>query len=174
MTGQLALLRGINVGGHKRVPMARLRELFAELGYRGARTFIQSGNVVFDSDDDPQALRTAIEAGIERAFGFAVPVLVRDRARLDAVLAGNPFAGRDLDPSKLTVAFASVPPSGATAPAGHPEEVAVAAGELFIYYPDGMGKSKLDQSVFFKGRGDVTITTRNWRTVTKLRAMMDG
>ncbi|MGH8876259.1 MAG: aminopeptidase N [Stackebrandtia sp.] len=174
MTSWVALLRGINVGGHKKLPMAELRALFAELGYPGARTFIQSGNVVFDADTDAETLRASIEAGIAGTFGFEVPVLVRDKARLEAVLAANPFAGRDLEPSKLAVVFLSAPLTEATVPDGHPEEAGVGAGELFIYYPNGMGKSKLDRSVFWKQLGDTTTTVRNWRTVNKLREMMDG
>lgn len=173
MTTYVALLRGINVGGHNKVPMAELRELFAELGHPGARTFIQSGNVVFDAETDAATLAAEVSAGIARRFGHTVPVLVRDRAELDAVLAADPFAGRGLDPAKVGVVFLSAPVAPVTVPPPHPEEAVVVGRELFIHYPDGMGKSKLDRSGFFKQLGDVATTTRNWRTVTKLRAMMD-
>lgn len=173
MTRYVALLRGINVGGHHKVPMAELRELFAELGHAGARSFIQSGNVVLDADADAATLESELAAAIAKRFGFEVPVMVRSRADLDAVLAADPFGGRDLDPAKVAVMFLSGQIGAVTVPDGCPEEAVAAGRELFIHYPEGMGRSKLERSGFFKQLNGVTTTTRNWRTVTKLRAMMD-
>lgn len=174
MTTYVALLRGINVGGHNKVPMAELRELFAALGHRGARTYIQSGNVVFDAEADAGTLEREIKAGIAKRFGFDVPVMVRSRAELDMVLAAHPFGDRELDPAKVAVVFLSGPIGEVTVADGYPEEAVSAGRELFIHYPDGMGRSKLDRSGFWKQLGDVTTTTRNWRTVTMLRQLMDG
>lgn len=177
MTGYVALLRGINVGGHKKVPMAQLRELFSELGYRDARTYIQSGNVVFEGFDPPATIRSSIEAGIADRFGFNVSVIVRSQAELDAVIAADPFTGRELEPSKVTVTFlADLLPESTrelvAVPDELPEEAVVTETELYIYYPEGMGKSKLDRSRFWKPLGAAVTTTRNWRTVLKLQDML--
>ncbi|ADD45079.1 DUF1697 domain-containing protein [Stackebrandtia nassauensis] len=174
MATYVALLRGINVGGHNKLPMAELRDLFATLGHPGARTYIQSGNVVFDAEAEASDLERDIAAGIADRFGYTVAVMVRSREQLDAVLAAHPFGGRDLDPAKVAVVFLSATVDAVTVPEGYPEEAVSVGRELFIHYPDGMGKSKLDRSGFWKQLGDTKTTVRNWRTVTKLREMMDG
>ena len=93
MTRFVALLRGINVGGHRKVPMARLREVLGEAGFADVATYLQSGNAVVTAPDtDPQAVASHIEQAIAAAFGFDVDVLVRSGAELDAVIAANPFA----------------------------------------------------------------------------------
>ncbi|HIW61251.1 MAG TPA: DUF1697 domain-containing protein [Candidatus Stackebrandtia excrementipullorum] len=177
MDGYVALLRGINVGGHKKVPMAELRDVFADVGYPGARTYIQSGNVVFDGVGDPASARDRIASGIADRFGFDVPVIIRSAAELDAVIAARPFPGRDLDPAKLTVTFLARPITDETrravaVPDGLPEEAVVTTTEVYIYYPDGQGKSTLDRSPFWKPLGKAVTTTRNWRTILKLRQML--
>lgn len=177
MTGYVALLRGINVGGHKKIPMERLRDLFTELGYTNARTYIQSGNIVFAAPSEPSSIHAAIESGIADRFGFPVPVVLRSRRQLDTIVEACPFAKRDLDPAKLTVTFLAEPipervRSELVVPDGLVEEAVATAAELYIHYPDGQGRSKLDRSGFWNPlKGSIT-TTRNWRTVVKLRDML--
>lgn len=178
MTSFVALLRGINVGGHAKVPMAALRESFAQLGYPHARTFIQSGNVVFDSEvSDTAALAADIRARISTDFGLDVVVMLRTKAELDEILTHNPFEGPEFDPAKLAVTFLSTPiseelSSSLAIPQGMPEQVVSRGNALLIYYPDGMGKSKLDRSSFWKPLKHLDTTTRNWRSVGKIRDMM--
>ena len=175
--GHAALLRGINVGGSRKVPMARLREVFARIGYPGARTFIQSGNVVIDSDAAPADLVRDIESAIADEFGRAIPVLLRTHPQLDDILAHNPFAGDDFEPSKLAVAFCAEPlptqlREALAIPEGLPERLAIRPQELLIYYPERMGRSKLDRSSFWKPLKGTVMTVRNWRTTGKLRDML--
>ncbi|MGH8793790.1 MAG: DUF1697 domain-containing protein [Stackebrandtia sp.] len=180
MIAYAALLRGVNVGGRTVVPMADLRRLFAQLGYPDARTYIQSGNVIFESDVDDQArLASDIAQAVTEEFDRAVAVMLRTRADLDQIAAANPFAERDLDPSKLLVSFLSEAPGADVAarlvvPEGLPEEMVLKGRELYIHYPNGAGRSKLSPA-FFDGRlGDIRATARNWRTVEKLRELMRG
>ena len=181
MTGCVALLRSVNVGGHNRVPMAELRDLFAELGFPGARTHLNSGNVIFDVDiDESTTTNTAarLRDGIADRFAVDTPVLLRTRSQLDAVLAQEPFDGLDFDPARLAVVFADPAIDADTAalikvPAGHPERAEVCHGELLIHYPNGLGKSTLTAQ-FWRPLKNRAITVRNWRTVTRLRDMLTG
>jgi uncharacterized protein (DUF1697 family) len=110
MTGFIALLRGINVGGHKAVPMDGLRSLCAELGWRDVRTYIQSGNLVFHADAGPAELESALEAAIRRRFGFPVTVLVRDAADWARYVARNPFPDASrVEPNLVMLALSRAP-----------------------------------------------------------------
>lgn len=175
MTMYAALLRGINVGGHKRVPMAELRALLTELGLGDVRTHLQSGNAVFSSDHgDDDTLADGIAAALAQRFGFSVDVLVRDGAYLRAVADACPFPADTLEAKQLHVTYlseaveperlASVDPS-----AYAPEDFKVGDRALYLYAPDGLGRSKLADALarpsLLKG---VTATTRNWNTVAKL------
>lgn len=173
MTVLLGLLRGVNVGGHKRVPMAELRELCAELGFERARTYIQSGNVVFSSRLRPGAAETRLAAGLERRFGFPVDVVVRTAQQWRAHVRSNPL--RELaasDPSHVLLALARqpVPPAAAAelqerAQGG--ERVAAAGGALYIHYAGGVARSKLTPALIDRCAG-ASVTARNWRTVLEL------
>jgi uncharacterized protein (DUF1697 family) len=169
------LLRGVNVGGHRKVPMARLREALEAAGFDRVRTYIQSGNIVLDSSRnsgrDAGAVGEAVAAVILAEFGHTVAVMVRSAAEMDRIAASDPFAGRGLDESKVTVAFLSAPAPDLAVPAGRPEEAHVRGREVWVYYPDGLGASTLDRSGFWKPLGAVQSTVRNLRTVRKLRDM---
>jgi uncharacterized protein (DUF1697 family) len=174
----ISLLRGVNVGGH-RVQMEALRQICEALGLRGAQTYVQSGNVVFRTDaKDLAVLAMRIEDAIEKKFGFRAGVILRTTADLKGVIARNPFAKRrGIDASKLLVTFLTSEPSPETRSeilrlkAGHLEEVVIDGRELYIYFPEGMGRSKLwpaiDKSLRKSGTG------RNWNTVTKLLEMAE-
>lgn len=173
----IAMLRGINVSGHKPVKMELLRASFDALGFNDVTTYVQSGNVVFQAPKiSGSRLAEKIASKIEADFGFAVPVLLRTPDELAAVLAQNPFAGQaGLDESKLYVTFLSEPaPSaagkilrGLAAPA---EEVAARGREIFLYCPGGYGNTKVSNTAIERTLG-VQATTRNWRTVNALREL---
>jgi uncharacterized protein (DUF1697 family) len=177
MTAQIALLRGINVGAHKRIPMAGLRELLERLGYGDARTLLQSGNVVLSSGVSAKQLAGELEAAIEDEFGVQTPVVVRTREELAAVVARDPL-GEYADQSKLyQVSFLSAEPD--------PERIAKIAAvdieperfehhglEIYAWHPKGVHGSRLAPLLSDKRLG-VIATARNWNTVTKLLQIAD-
>ncbi|MEV4443312.1 DUF1697 domain-containing protein, partial [Streptomyces sp. NPDC049577] len=173
MTTYVALLRGINVGGKKRVPMQTLRELLAGLGCGAVRTHLNSGNAVFTHPAAaPEALAAELEQAIERELGFSVTCMVRDAADLRRVVEGSPFAGRDVDPARFVVTFFARPVDAAGVadldPAAYaPEEFALGERELYLYCAEGIRDSKLAK-VLTERRLGQPGTGRNWNTVTKL------
>ncbi len=172
---QLALLRGINLGGRHSVPMAALAAVFAKFGCTEIETYIQSGNVVFA----PPAVglsAKSIAASIEACFGFSVPVVLRTRLELAQVLAANPFVGLDLDLKLLHVVFLAAPLSAAQVAAlssqiAGEEQMAAVGSELYLSLPHGGGRSKL-ASACIAPKLPHTNTMRNWPTVLKLAAML--
>lgn len=180
MTASIALLRAVNVGGHNIIPMADLRALCESLAWRDVKTLVQSGNVVFRCQNhDPAALSKKLAAVIEKQFGFRPEVVVRTSAELRSVVDRNPFAKRkDIDPRKLLVNFLAGSPSAEAQVKVKqikvgPEELKIDGRELYIYYPDGFGKSKLTNTVLERTLG-TPGTTRNWNTVTKLLEMAEA
>lgn len=174
----VALLRAVNVGPNNRMKMEALRHVFAEVGIEGAQTYLQSGNVVFPSTElSSVQLARRIEVRIEHAFGFHSDVILRSHDEIRRVIAENPFGARKgLEPAKLAVLFF---PGAISAKEKNelaelstgPEEIAAAASELYIYYPSGMGRSKLDAAL---GKALKTSpTARNWNSVTNIFAMME-
>ncbi len=168
-----ALLRGINVGGHKPVPMAALREAFAALGCEAVRTYIQSGNVVFRiADGEQQGIAATAERELSRVFGMDIAVVVRTGAELGEIVANQPFGGQNVDEARLGVVFLSDAPSAERAarldPArSPPDQFVLAAREVFLHCPNGFGRSKLTVDWFERQLG-VQAMTRNWRTVLTL------
>ena len=160
-----ALLRGINVGGVKLV-MTDLARLCADEGFDCVKTYIASGNVVFTSTKKETAVRDALQRALAAHVGKPVPVLVRTAAELAATVAANPFPG--VAGNRLLVFFLPDPPpknvlAGVVSPDG--EELAIRGRELFVHYPNGMGRSKLKVPLWNVG------TSRNLNTVAKLAAM---
>jgi uncharacterized protein (DUF1697 family) len=178
MAAYVSLFRGINVGGNHQVKMEKLKALHEALGLRNVVPYIQSGNVVFQSDsDDVAALRSEIEERFEETFGFHSEVFVRTPAELAAIIERNPFDGHlDKAPNRVMVMFlASCPDEAARealvqAHAG-PEELFVIGQEVYLYYPDGAGRSKLSGS-FMEKKLKTLGTARNWNTVLQLQKMM--
>jgi uncharacterized protein (DUF1697 family) len=175
-TPWIALLRGVNVGGHRKLPMAQLRTLVEGAGYGNVRTYIQSGNVVFTATiDDPGAAARSLEALILAETGIDTTVTLRSRDQLAAVIAAHPFVDRAEDPKHLHVSFCvgDLDDSGLRAadPARWaPDEVATGTAELYLHCPRGMGRSKLTPKLIERLVGG-SATTRNWRTVNKLLEM---
>lgn len=177
MAVMVALLRGVNVGGKNKVPMADLREAIEGSGQENVRTYIQSGNLVFTSRSaDAQKVAASLEQAIAGRFGMNVDVAVRSRAELVAVVEASPYRQRGEDPSKLHVVFlhgtAKASVRGIETDAYAPEEIAAVGRELHLFLPNGVGRSKLAADVArSKSRRG---TMRNWRTVTKLLEMADA
>jgi uncharacterized protein (DUF1697 family) len=169
MTTYVALLRGINLGPTKKISMAALRQMTERLGYDQVSTYINSGNLILDSDADPADLEHEISMAISAEFGLAVDVCVRSADQLAAVLAANPYPNGD--PARVTVAFLTGP-----APAAAPERVAAlasdhepftfAGSEVYVHYGQGQAGSKLAER--FAETVGVSCTVRNLRTVGKL------
>ncbi len=167
MTTYVALLRAVNVGGTGLLPMKDLAALCTGLGFANVRTYIQSGNVVLRSNLSEQRIRKVLEAALAERLGKPVDVMIRSASELGAVLAANPFP--EAPPSRVAVLFSSDPvPESAVddviAPGG--EQAAAGTRELYIFYPDGMGRSKLKLPATLK-----RTTARNINTVAKLVAM---
>ena len=177
MTTFIALLRGINVGGHNIIKMEDLRAICSTLKFQQVQTYVQSGNVVFQAKDDaPEKLAAKLESAIEKSHGFRPSVICRTASELEATAARNPYAGRtDIDPRKLGVGFLATQLSAEARakllqlkPAQ--EELHIGIQELFIYFPEGMGKSKLSMAAVER-TAKTAITVRNWSTVTNLIEM---
>ncbi|NBB92806.1 MAG: DUF1697 domain-containing protein [Gammaproteobacteria bacterium] len=174
----IALLRGINVGGHNRIPMAELRETCCELGWLDVATYIQSGNIVFAADGDAGALEEKLQTAIREDFGHDVHTLVRGRDDWAAQLAANPFPeASEREPNLVMLGLSKSPPAGQAAEAlqeraAADERVVQKNGALWIHYPNGSARSKLTPALLDRLAGS-PVTTRNWRTVSKLSDMIE-
>lgn len=176
-----ALLRGINVGSAKQLPMADLRELLSGLGLSGVRTHLRSGNAVFadPAGRTPPALIAEIEAAIAARCGFSSQVVLRDAAELAAVVAANPLPEAAEDGSRLVVAFLSEQPAEvwvkevrAMAPRyARTEPYAVHGREIYVWHKAGISKSELPKNFWGRRMGVRTVTVRNWNTVLKLHEL---
>ena len=173
MKKAVALLRGINVGGNRKVPMAQLRELAAGLGLQEPRTYVASGNLVFGSEEPPDALERKLEQAIEPRFGFAVDVIVRSAERWAAYCAQNPFPDESLRAPNLVMlvvgrqAADDAALAALRARASGEEKVERRGDAIWIWFANGSGRSKIGT-----GPGKGVWTSRNWRTVLALQEML--
>jgi uncharacterized protein (DUF1697 family) len=174
-----ALLRGINVGGNKKVPMADLRAMTATLGLDDPRTLLQSGNLVFSAKSQPAAkLEQLLEAATKKHIGVECSYLLRTADEWKKLMVANPFkAEAKSDPSHLAVTFCREAPAASAlatlrADARGEEDFAAVGRELFVWYPDGMGESKLALALS-KNRLGTICTARNWNTVTKVGVLLE-
>jgi len=179
MTTHVALLRAINVGGRNSLPMKTLALMFEELGCKNVRTYIQSGNVVFDASDAlARRVPKAIHAAIEQQCGFSVPVVTRSQVELDKVANGHAFAKRVKDTKLLHVAFlAEIPSADRIAlldpKRSPPDELKVIGRDIHLLMPKGVGSSKLT-NVYFDAKLATVSTLRNFATIQKLCEMCGG
>ena len=177
MARLIALLRAVNVGGRK-LPMAELRSLAAELGWSDVETYIQSGNMVFTAPGRTEALEDRLEKEIRDRFGLDVPVIVRTAAQWAGYAKANPFPeAAEAEPNALQLLVSKRPPAEGAADrlmerAEAGEIVNSAGGALWFHYPKGIARSKLTPTLIDKACGSPT-TSRNWRTVLKLREMAE-
>jgi len=177
MPTYIAMLRGINVGGHKAIKMEALRASFGALRLSNVKTFVQSGNVVFGAEiGSVPALSEKIEGRILRDFGFSVPVFLRTAKELQEIIRCNPFlTDTAIDHSKLHITFLSdAAPKMALQElqplATKPEQFRVIDRQVYLYCPNGYGRTKLSNTAIEK-KLSVGATTRNWKTVNTLLAM---
>jgi uncharacterized protein (DUF1697 family) len=172
VTTYVVLLRGVNVGGARPLPMAGLRDALTAAGHRDVRTYVQSGNVVLSSRASAASVTTTVHREIADVFGLDVPVVVRTAAELADVAAHNPFHRAGADPGRqLHVAFLAARPADRAVETldphrAAPEELHVRGREIYLWCPDGLGRSKVLTGV--ERALDTAITVRNWRTVTEL------
>lgn len=175
----ISMLRGVNVGGHNRIKMDALCALYESLKLEGAKSYVQSGNVIFRTKEkNATALAKKIQDGIERKFGFRPAVILRTPEDLRKSIAASPFLRREgLEPGKILVTFLASEPGPEAGAAleslkKHPEELHLKGRELYIYFPDGAGKSKLPWSSVEKLL-KTTGTARNWNSVTRMLAIAE-
>ena len=179
MTRFVALLRGINVGGTRKLPMAELRTQAGKLGWRDVATYIQSGNLVFTATGKAPALEAELETALARHFGFEVPTLVRSAREWSALVAANPLPElAEADSAHLLVGLTKAKPrkealAELRARAQGKERVELAGGALWLHYADGVARSKLTPAVLDRAVGS-TVTARNWRTVLELERLLAG
>jgi uncharacterized protein (DUF1697 family) len=174
----IALLRAVNVGGTGKVPMAELKAMFAKLGFADAKTLLQSGNVVFDGGKRaPADLEALLEKETEKKFKVRPDYFIRTATAWKKLVAANPF-GREAeaDPGRLVVLPFKKKPTGdikaLRAAIKGKETVELLGRELYAYYPDGQGNSKLTSALIEKHLG-ARGTARNWNTVLKLAALCE-
>ncbi len=185
MASHVALLRGINVGGQHKVPMAELREVVTSLGHTGVTTYIQSGNVLFSTGDtDAAVLASALEAAIAARFGITSAVVVLSRDELAQILDSNPYADEP-NPKFVHVVFLGAEPGAelldrikaaesAAAARGSRDTITAIGRVLYLHTPDGYGNSELSLVLFRiigTGKHNLALTARNWSTATRLLSL---
>ena len=175
----VALLRGVNVGAAKRLAMASLQAAFEDAGGRKVETLLQSGNVVFDAPADAgEAIAVRVRASLARAADIDAPIVLRDGDSWLKLVAGNPFLAAGADPDMLHAACLSAAPSAEHVarlePDRSPPDAFVVVGaDVYLSLPNGVARSKLSNA-WLDARLGVISTMRNWRTVTKLAAMVEA
>jgi uncharacterized protein (DUF1697 family) len=175
---QIVLLRGVNVGGRNKLAMPALREALASAGMREVVTYVQSGNVVLDSDAAPDELARECKRLIADSFGLDVDAVARKRAELAKVVRRDPLGGVAEQPKLYQVSFCSAAPpkdaiEKAVAHAVEGERVVAHGREIYAWFPHGVGRSKLAAQLSRQNLG-VVATARNWTTVTKLLELAGG
>lgn len=174
MTTHLALLRGINVSGHNMIKMEALKTTLEAIGFQNVQTYIQSGNVFVDSDDEnASAVGFKIKQEIFKIFGHEVPIVVVNKEDLAICFKNNPFLkDKDIDTKKLYVAFVSTTLKSDSIndlkiSQFKPDEASIDGNKIYIKYAVGAGKTRFDQK-YIEKKLNVTATIRNWNTVTQL------
>jgi uncharacterized protein (DUF1697 family) len=174
VTTHVVLMRGVNVGGHNRLPMADLRSLLDSLGYTDVATYLQSGNAVCTATGTPAEVAAEVAAGLDRELGLSVPVMVRSARQWGALVSANPLAHLEDDPKRLHVTFLDGPPDADhlaaladEAAALAPERIEVVGADAYLLTPNGFAATKFTPSYLDRRLGRVA-TTRNWRTVLAL------
>jgi len=177
----IAILRGINVGGHNAIPMAALKLMFEELKLKDVITYIQSGNVVFKTTkvNDDRLLERNIEAAIQKKFDHEVPVIIRSLEEMETAIAANSIIKQvGIDTEKLHITFLDSIPLAVNLEQIKkydypPDKFIIIQKEVFLYCPNGYGITKLSNT-FFENKLKVKATTRNWKTVNKLVELAKG
>jgi len=170
----ISILRGINVSGQKLIKMDALKSMYTNLHFENVKTYVQSGNVIFRAkNNDPKILERSISSQIKADWGFEVPVIVLDAVSLKTIIEDNPLAKDSLkDASFLHITFLSDPPAkfdkeSILAKRQPNEEIVFTSKAIYLYCPNGYGKTKLNNN-FLESKLKVTATTRNWKTTNEL------
>ena len=174
----ISFIRGINVGGHKKIKMAELRDLYLDLGFQNPRTLLQSGNVIFEAaDTDLADIGARIEAGISRRFAFEAQALLRTPDAFRTTLANHPFDAEQLERGNhaMIVFLSGTPEKRALAAlvennSGR-EAISAAADALYVFYTDGVARSKLDAKRIESTLG-LAASARNWNTCQRLLKLL--
>jgi uncharacterized protein (DUF1697 family) len=176
----VCMLRGINVGGHNIVKMEALRALCSALKFRNAQTYVQSGNVVFETTEtDMAAVHKRLAKGFAKEFGFQPTIILRSAQEIRSAMEGNPFAGRrNIEPDKLLVSFLERDPGDEVRARvrsfkSEVEEIRIDGREMYIYFPNGMARPKFSQAALDKVL-QTPATGRNWNSVTRLLEMAEA
>jgi uncharacterized protein (DUF1697 family) len=183
MTIYIALLRGINVGGKNRIKMANLKDMFESMGLSGVETYIQSGNIIFESNEREDTLGERIACEIERVFGFSVAVILRTAAQLESIIQNCPFSEKEiteaewsnLEGESLYVSLLSQAPSQEkkeywNSLKGEGEQCRMENRDIYLLFRShGIGNSRLANNL---QKLDVPVTVRNWKTINKLFALV--
>jgi len=172
MNIRIAILRGINVGGKRKILMADLKSMCEKLGLKNVETYIQSGNLIFNSDRQNSELENDLEKAITEKFGFDVPVIVRTEKELETSINNNLFFDKDADVKQLHLTFLKEKPSKENIDKTRtynyePDKFKIADKDIFIFCSGKYHESKLTNN-FFERQLKVGATTRNWKTVLKL------
>jgi uncharacterized protein (DUF1697 family) len=177
MSTYIALLRGINVGGSAIVKMADLKAAFVSMKFEKIDTYLQSGNVVFEAPDrDTGELSLVIKESLKKRFGFDIGVIAIPAKRFKKIAGSNPFLSPSSNIDHLYVTFLAETPERSVVdslkmPVGKDEKFAVVGSEIFLYLPNGYGRTKINNNAFEKKLGNMA-TTRNWKTVQALLSMV--
>jgi uncharacterized protein (DUF1697 family) len=172
----LALLRGINVGGKNALPMKELAQVFADAGCTDVRTYIQSGNVIFETPSGAAKIADLVKTQIEKKFGYRIPVILRTSEQLLKTIRDNPFLKAGADAKTLHVYFLADSPSarliaGLDPARSAPDAFHARGQEIYLHLPNGMARTKLTNA-YFDSKLSTICTARNWATVLKLSEMM--
>ena len=173
MSTFIALLRGINVGGQKKITMTDLKKLFEVSGFTNVQTYIQSGNVIFESQNsNTKAIKNQIEKKVKEKYKFDVEVFITSNNELKNILRKNPFIKKKKDAERFYVTFLSEKPDSVNISKLNetnylPEEYIIDGNVIYLYFPNGYGKAKLNNNLF-ENKLKVPATTRNWKTVNML------
>lgn len=174
MNKYIAFLRGINVSGHKKIPMAELREVLLTLGFQNVQTYIQSGNVIFESlENNTQKLELEMHNAIKNHFGFEVPILIKTPEALKGIFDNSPFPEEKKVNSYFTLLY-DVPDKDLIAEVSKikysNEEFIITNNCIYFYCSTGYGKAKCNNS-FFERKLKITATARNYKTMVKLLSL---
>ena len=179
MSRLIALLRGINVSGQKKIKMSELKNLFESLEFQDVEAYIQSGNVIFSSKQKSSTkLANKISSEIKTKYNFDVQVIILTPQEIDRALKNNPFVKKKKETERLYVTFLSSRPSAERINKLEeisflPEEYSIKEKAIYLFFPNGSGKAKLNNN-FIEKKLNVIGTTRNWKTVNALSELVNG
>jgi uncharacterized protein (DUF1697 family) len=177
MKTYVSMLRGINVSGHRRVRMEELKQIYVSLGYRNVRTYLQSGNAVFEgAGASTETLTKEIENSLKQRLGLDVPVLIRTDDELRLLIKNNPLAGRDEERLHVTFLYNKpgvFPLDRINEAVGKGEAFSMVDREVYLFCPNSYGQTKLTNT-FFERVLKTTATTRNWRTTKSLISLAES